>query len=58
MTCLGRELFKFFRRQVIESDCLINASIVPLAVLVIKTFYPGLVSNCITNVLIRIDENL
>jgi hypothetical protein len=58
MTRLGRELLKFFRSKVLESDCFVYASIIPLAVLVIETLYPRLVSSCKSNVLVRMNENL
>jgi hypothetical protein len=37
MTHLSRELLEFFCSQVIEPDCLVYASIVPLAILVVET---------------------
>ena len=58
ITRLSRELLKFFCSKVIESDCSVYASIIPLAVLVIETLYSGLVSSCASNVLVKMNENL
>jgi hypothetical protein len=38
ITGLSRELFKFLCGQIVESDSLIHASIIPLSVLVVETF--------------------
>lgn len=47
-TRLNRELFELFCCQVVESDCLVHASIIPLSVFIVETFCSKLVNDCTT----------
>ena len=49
ITSLGRESFKFLCRQIVESDSLIHASIIPFPVLVVETLCSKLVKGCAPN---------
>lgn len=47
-TRLVRELFELFRCQIVESDCLVHTSIIPLSVFIVEALCSKLVNNCTT----------
>jgi hypothetical protein len=48
-TRLSRKLFELMCCQIVEPDCFVNASIIPLPVLVVKTLCSKLVNDCTSN---------
>jgi hypothetical protein len=47
-TRLIRELFELFCCQIVESDCLVHTSIIPLSVFIVEALCSKLVNDCTT----------